>query len=196
MGFPGCYDAEKGGGIMVQQWLKEIRESAGGFKNTRVMVTSAMLLALSVVLNATVAIYLSTTSRITFGLLAVAVCGYLFGPSPAMMIAALSDILVTILRPVGPYFPGYTLTAALSGLVYGLAFYRKEVKLPRILVAQAVVSVLLNLGLNTLWAVLVQGKALAAILPIRLLANSIGYLIYTVVLFPMLLFIKRQFRRA
>lgn len=180
----------------MQQWLKGIRESAGGFKNTRVMVTSAMLLALSVVLNATVAIYLSTSSRITFGLLAIAVCGYLFGPSPAMLIAALSDILVTLLRPVGPYFPGYTLTAALSGLVYGLAFYQKEVKLPRVLLAQAVVSVLLNLGLNTLWAVLVQGRALAAILPIRLLANSIGYLVYIAALFPMLLFIKRQFHRA
>lgn len=208
---------------MIQQWIKALKDSAESLKNTRVMVACAMLLALGVALNATVAIYLNPTSRITFGLLAFAVCGYLFGPSPAMLIAGLADIVVFVLRPTGPYFPGYTLTAALSGLTYGLAFYQKDMKLPRIqltegvlsvlrqiiqhykrdgralariLVPQGVVSVLLNLVLNTVWAVLVQGRALAAILPIRLLANAIGYLIYVIVLILLLPVLKRHFKGA
>jgi ECF transporter S component (folate family) len=155
-----------------------------------------MLLAVGVALNATVAIYLNPSSRITFGLLAVAVCGCLFGPSPAVMVAALADIVVFVMRPTGPYFPGYTLTAALTGLVYGLAFYQKDIKLPRILLAQGVVSVVLNLVLNTMWSVLVQGRALAAILPIRLAANAVGYLIYVTILFLLLPFLKRRFQKV
>ena len=181
---------------MVQQWIKGIRVSAEGFKSTRVMVTSAMLLALSVVLNYAFPIYIATTSRVTFGFLAVVACGYLFGPSPAMLIAALSDILVFVLRPSGFYFPGYTLTAALGGLVYGLAFYQKEVKLPRILMAQALVSIVLNIALNTLFSAILQGKALAAILPLRLMVNAGAYPVYIALEFLLLHFLKRQFRRA
>ena len=181
---------------MVQNWLKEIRESARDLKNTRVMVTCAMLLALEVALNATIAIYLSPSSRITFGFLAVAACAYLFGPTPAMLVATLSDVLVYLLHPTGFYFPGYTLTAALGGLVYGLFFYRKNVGIVRILLAQAVISVFLNIALNSLWVVLTQGKALLAILPLRVTANAIGYPIYVALLFFLLLFLKRQFKRA
>jgi riboflavin transporter len=179
---------------MVQQWMRDLKESAKSLKNTRIMVTCAMLLAVEVALNATVAIYLSATSRITFGFLAVAACGYLFGPFPAMLIAALSDILVYVLHPTGFYFPGYTITAALGGLIYGLFFYQKEVKLIRILLAQAFVSIFLNLVLNSVWSVITQGKALAVILPIRLTANAIGYPIYVALIFFLLLFLKRQFR--
>jgi ECF transporter S component (folate family) len=183
---------------MVRSWLKEIKESANGLKNTRTMVTCAMLLAIEVVINATVSIPIGNYLRISVGYLAVAACGYLYGPSPAMLVAALSDVLVFLIHSSGgAFFPGFTLNAALGGLVYGLAFYRKtEVKWPRILVAQAVIAVFLHVLLNTLWLSVLLGQGYLALLPVRMLKNALQYPVDVALLFFLLLFLKRQFHRA
>ena len=188
--------SRKGGETMVQQWMSVLKESAENMKKTRVMVTCAMLLAVSVVLNYAFPIYIATSSRVTFGFLAIVACGYLFGPSPAMLTAVLSDIVVFVLRPTGFYFPGYTITAALGGLIYGLILYKHEVKLTSILLAQALVTIILNIALNSLFSVILQGKALAAILPLRLMVNAGAYPVYVALEFLLLHFLKRQFRRA
>ena len=44
----------------------------------------------------------------------------LFGPGVGGAVGALSDILGYAVRPTGPYFPGFTVTAALSGVIFGL----------------------------------------------------------------------------
>lgn len=182
---------------MVKQWMKDLSRSMKEFKNTRVMVFCAMLLAIEVVLNATVSVYLFSYLRITFGYLAVAACGYLYGPSPAMLVAALSDVLVFMVHPTGAFFPGFTLNAALVGLVYGLAFYnRNDVKWPRILVAQGLIAVFLLIALNTFWLSLTLGKGYLALLPARALKNLIQYAIDVPMLYFLLRFLKRQFRKA
>jgi len=52
--------------------------------------------------------------------------------------------------PIGPYFPGFTLTAALTGLVWGV-FLHKRQTMARIGGAVAVNQLVLSLLLNTLW---------------------------------------------
>ena len=182
---------------MIKQWVKDLSQSAKGLRNTRAMVTCAMLLAIEVVINATVYLPIGDFLRISFGYLAVAACGYLYGPSPAMLVAALSDILVFVIHPNGAFNPGFTLNAALGGLIYGLAFYNKgDVRWPRILIAQAVVAVFLHIGLNTLWLSLLLGKGYLALLPLRALKNAVQYLFDVPALFLLLAFLKRQFHRA
>jgi ECF transporter S component (folate family) len=182
---------------MLKQWIKELSESAKELKKTRAMVTCAMLLAIEVVINATIYLPIGNFLKISFGYLAVAACGYLYGPSPAMLVAALSDIIVFMIHPSGPFNPAFTLNAALGGLVYGLAFYNKgEIKWPRILLAQGIIAVFLHIGLNTLWLSLLLGKGYLALLPIRALKNAVQYPADVALLFFLLLFLKRQFRRA
>ena len=188
---------DKGGGIMLKQWIKELSESAKELKKTRAMVTCAMLLAIEVVINATIYLPIGNFLKISFGYLAVAACGYLYGPSPAMLVAALSDIVVFMIHPSGPFNPAFTLNAALGGLIYGLAFYNKsEIKWPRILLAQGIIAVFLHIGLNTLWLSLLLGKGYLALLPVRALKNAVQYPVDVALLFFLLLFLKRQFRRA
>ena len=188
---------QRGASKMIKIWLDDLAESAKNLKKTRVMVACAMLLAIEVVLNATASVYLFSYLRLSFGYLAVAAAAYLFGPSPAMLIAALSDIIVFLIRPSGPFFPGFTLNAALGGLVYGLAFYRaKEVNWTRILVSQAVIAVVLHIALNTLWLSLTLGKGFIALLPARALKNAIQYAIDVPLLYFLLQFLKRQFRKG
>lgn len=182
---------------MFTQWMEDLSRSAKGLKNTRAMVTCAMLLALEVVINATIYLPIGNFLRISFGYLAVAACGYLFGPTPAMLVAALSDIIVFLIHPTGAFNFGFTLNAALGGLIYGLAFYRPDdVKWPRILIAQGLIAVFLHIGLNTLWLSLLLGKGYLALLPMRALKNFVQYFIDAAILYALFMFLKRQFKRA
>lgn len=182
---------------MQKRWIHGFSQSAKELKNTRVMVTCAMLLAVEVVINATVYLPIGDFLRISFGYLAVAACGYLFGAVPAMLIAALSDVLVFMFHSTGAFFPGLTLNAALVGLVYGLAFYQMEdITWPRILLAQGIIAVFLHILLNTLWLSILLGKGYLALLPLRVLKNAVQYLIDVPALYLLLRFLKSQFKRT
>ena len=81
------------------------------------------------------------------------------------------------------FFPGFTLTAALRGLTYGLLLYRKPVTFPRCLAASAAVSILWGLLLNAVWLSFYMGKNFwawtVAKAPLKLLLVPVyGYLIY------------------
>ena len=80
------------------------------------------LIALQVVLGNLVQIAM-LTKQMNFGFLPIAVAGYLFGPLGGLLVAALGDVIGTILFGTGAYFPGFTVTAALSGAVYGLVLF-------------------------------------------------------------------------
>lgn len=88
--------------------------------------------------------------RIGFGFVPVVLAAMLFGPVPAAVLAALGDFLGAVLFPIGPYFPGFTLTAALTGLVFGILLYRKSSVVNSAL-AVLLVQFVLGLLLNTYW---------------------------------------------
>lgn len=88
------------------------------------MVTG-MLLALHVVLAVFVSLPLTESVRISISFVTTVVTGYLFGPWMALTAGALGDILQFIIKPTGTYFFGWTLNAALAGMLYGLAFYHR-----------------------------------------------------------------------
>src|SRR5437763_666927 len=87
------------------------------------------LIALQVVLGNLVQIAL-LTKQLNFGFLPIAVAGYLFGPLGGILVAALGDVIGTLLFGTGAYFPGFTVTAAIVGAVYGFLLFPKY--LPRI----------------------------------------------------------------
>jgi ECF transporter S component (folate family) len=78
------------------------------------------------------------------------VAAVLYGPIGAAVVGGLGDFIGAILFPIGPYFPGYTLSAALSGAVLGL-FLHREQKLTRVLGAVAVNQWIISLLLTSFW---------------------------------------------
>ena len=86
--------------------------------STKMMATLGILLAMDIVLTRFLSIN-AWNIRIGFGFVPVVLSGMLFGAVPTMVLGALADFLGAILFPIGPYFPGFTLTAALTGLVFG-----------------------------------------------------------------------------
>lgn len=93
----------------------------------KLLTTTALLIALEIVLSRFCSINTSGW-KIGFSFVPVVVAAVMYGPTVAAIVYALSDFLGAILFPIGPYFPGFTVSAALMGFVYGLFLYRREEK--------------------------------------------------------------------
>ena len=91
---------------------------------------------------------------------------------------ALADILKYIVKPTGPFFPGFTISGALSGIIYGMVLYKKPITIKRIALANGLVMIFVNTILNTLWLKLLYGNAFFAILPARFLKQIVMFPIY------------------
>ena len=133
--------------------------------------------------------------ELSFGFVPVAVAGMLFGPWTAMVMSGVADILGAILAGV-EFFPGYTLSAVLSGLFYGLLLkntcqpgfgalgkgFLPNKALLKVMLAQLLVSLIVYSGCNTLWAYLMgYGRSTEYIIT-RLTVNVVAYPVYVCVL--------------
>ncbi|NLG25252.1 MAG: folate family ECF transporter S component [Clostridiales bacterium] len=144
--------------------------SSKELKRTRSLVQAAMLLAMQVVLSAYASVYIDPSNKVSIGFIASAATGALFGPFVAMVNGGLADLLQYALQSPGVYNPGFTLNYMLTGMVFGLAFYRREIRPVHVIAARAIVVVIVNLGLGTLWITLQRGTGLPgflAMLPAR-----------------------------
>lgn len=166
--------------------------SLRALKNIRTLAAVAMLLAIEVLLGMVASIPIGPSVRISFGYLSRAVAGMLFGPAAAAINGALSDILGSIIHPIGPYFPGFTLTGLVGGMIYGYMLYERRPSLKRVLLAKLLIDVACNLLLNTLWLDLLYGKAFLAILPARFFKNLLQYPVDVLLLYPLLKLVDRM----
>ncbi len=141
-------------------------------KVLKVVVTCGMMGALAIVLSLVATIKVLDYLRIGFSGIPNQVVCYLFGPVVGMIFGGAMDILKYIINPTGPFFPGYTLTAMVAGLIYGFFFYKKPIKLWRVIAAHVCVKLFCNLGLNTIWVIMTTGKAVNAIIVPRIIANA------------------------
>ncbi len=167
--------------------------SLRGLRRPRALVTAAMLLAVQVLLGLVAAIPLGPSIRISFGYLALSTTGALLGPAASMLNGALADILGSVIHPIGPYFPGFTLTGLVNGAIYGVSLYDREISLKRVLITKLLIDVICNLLLNTLWLDLLYGRAFFAILPMRALKNLLQYPVDVILLYPLLKLARRVY---
>jgi ECF transporter S component (folate family) len=147
---------------------------------TRQLAVSALLLAADVVLTRLLAIN-TPLMKIGLGFAAVALCAMLYGPWWAALIAALGDFVGALLFPTGAYFPGFTLTAALTGLLYGLLLHKSQ-SLPRVALAVVLQQAVLSLGLNTYWLHILYGMPYVPTLVTRLVQAGIVTAVQLVVI--------------
>ena len=130
------------------------------------LTLASLLIALEVVLSRFLSISAWNT-KIGFAFVPVVLAALLLGPLWAGFVGALADFLGALLFPIGAYFPGFTLTAFLMGLCYGLFLYKKQ-GFGRIAAAVAVHQLVLSLLLNTLWISLLYGSPFTPLLISRL----------------------------
>ena len=133
---------------------------------TETLVITAFMIALSVVLSKLVSINISFL-RIGFGFLPIAILAILYGPVVAAVGYGLADLIGAWLFPTGAFFPGFTLSAVLTGLIFGFVLYKKKVTIIRALIASALVCLGVNLLLNTFWLTFIIGKGFKVLLASR-----------------------------
>ena len=150
--------------------MKKIRtqftDSFQELKDLRTLAAVAMLLAITVVLGF-YRLQLTDYIRIGFDSVAKELTGMLFGPAAGCMVGGLSDLISYMIKPIGGFFPGFTISAMAGGIIYGVALYKRPLSLARVIVANSMVAVLVNLMLNTYWLTLLYGDAYLALLPVR-----------------------------
>ena len=98
---------------------------------------------------------------------------FLFGPVVGCIFGGALDLLKFMIKPDGPFFFGFTFNVMLAGLIYGCLLYHKPLSIKRIVIAEFLVKLIVNCGLNTLWISMLYGKAFFVLLPMRLLKNVI-----------------------
>ena len=133
---------------------------------TKQLCALALLIAVGVVLGRLVPVLSVWNTKIEFSFVAVMLAACIAGPIGGMVTGALIDFIGAILLPTGPYFPGFTATAALTGLVFGLLLYKK-CNLGRIVIAVLSTQLVCGFLLNTLFISILYTKAFTVLLATR-----------------------------
>lgn len=148
----------------------------------KTMVTVALLIALEVVLTRFCSIQ-TPYNRIGFGFVPIAICGMMFGPVWAGVAAGISDILGATLFPtVGAYFFGFTISAVLMGVVYGLCFHNRTITWKNVALAVGINGLVVSLFVTTAWISLLYGSPYFTLIPTRILQNAITIPVHFVTL--------------
>lgn len=166
-------------------------------QNTTRLIVIAFLIAIEIILTRFLSIN-TPILRIGFGFLPVAMIGILYGPLWAGAAYAVGDFLGVMLFPTAPFFPGFTVSAFLTGLVFGLVLYQKPVTWKRVLIASSIVCIVINLGLDTFWLSIIMSKGVLALIPARIIKTAI-MLPIQVVMIPLVwsrLFSKLPFNQS
>ncbi|CAM3134532.1 ECF transporter S component, folate family [Lactobacillus bombicola] len=94
----------------------------------------------------------TSLAHIGLGFIGSVLLGYMFGPVWGAAGGGIADLVSSALfGNQGGFFIGFTLSAMVGPFIYGLFFYQKPVKIWRIMVAVLLVSIIVNVGMNTLW---------------------------------------------
>lgn len=161
------------------------------------IVTLSVLVALQVVLTRFCS-FNAWNVRIGLGFTALVIAAIFYGPVAAAIVGGLGDFIGSIAFPTGSYFPGFTLTQVLMGLVFGFALYRKYYNAPlfsfgstqsqpegttltgtaltqiiRILIAVLINQCILSLLMNTLWISILYGSSFTGLLSTRAMQAAV-----------------------
>ena len=147
-------------------------------KNKKIILT-AVLLAVQIILSRFLSVK-TPILKISFAFIPSMLCAIWLGAKWTVLLNVLGDIIGATLFPTGAFFIGYTISTAISGLIYGLLLYKKEDNsytdrqfIIRLIISVILVTCISNIGLNTLWISITTGKAFIVLLGTRIVKELI-----------------------
>lgn len=150
-------------------------------ENTKKIAISAMLIAFDVIFTRVFALN-TPLAKLGLGFAAVAVCAMLYGPWWAAGTSALGDLIGSLLFPTGAYFPGFSVTAAMTGVIFGLALYGRRARFADCFFAALANQAIVTLLLNTAMISLVFGPPFMPLLVTRLAQFGVMTAVQTLVI--------------
>ncbi|HHU48874.1 MAG: folate family ECF transporter S component [Caldicoprobacterales bacterium] len=156
--------------------------------STKKVAFAGMFVALSIIftrfLSHTFLIAGMPALRLSFGDLPIILSGIVLGPVYGAFSGVLADLIGFPFNPQGSYFPGFTLSAALSGLLPGLMgiILKRKWTWLSLTIVISITMTITSLILNTLWLNIMGGKAFTVLLPPRIVAALVLIPIYVVII--------------
>lgn len=150
---------------------------------TKVVVLMGLFIALNVIFTRILKPIDLPNLRVSFGFLATSFAAILMGPVLGGISAAIADVIGYFLFPSSAqFFPGFTLSAFLAGLVYGLFLHKNPRSLLRVILAVITITLVIDLGLNTLWLSILLKKAWLVLLFPRVIKSVIMIPVHVVMI--------------
>ncbi|MBO5936821.1 MAG: folate family ECF transporter S component, partial [Clostridia bacterium] len=123
----------------------------------------ALLTAMQIILARYLVIPVSESLRFSMSFIPVVIAARRFGIVGGISVYAIGDFLGAIIFPTGgAFFPGFTVTAAVSGLIYGL-FLSKKGGAVRIVLSVLISQLVCTLLMNSYWLSTLMGSEFSAI---------------------------------
>ncbi len=136
------------------------RDAAAELKDTKMLVVTALLVAMRIALKP-LAIPLGPQLSIQTAMLATALGAMVFGPVVAIPAAIVSDTVGFMIFPTGEYFLPFMLTEIASTMIYALCLYRARVTPFRVMLSRFFICFFVNVILQQVifaWQYIYQGN--------------------------------------
>lgn len=152
---------------------------------TKNLLLITLLATISILLTRFLAFYLPflgfNSVRISLGNIPLMLSGFLLGPISGAITGVLADLIGATLFPAGPYFPGFTLTACMTGLLAGLLkpLLGGQMKWKNILLITLLTEAICSIGFNTLWLSILYGTSYLALLLPRIPVTIVMTAVYS-----------------
>lgn len=155
---------------------------ANGITIKRLSLLS-VLIAIEIVLSRFLSIH-TWNLKIGFSFVPVVIAAALFGALEAGLVAAIGDVVGALLVPTGAFFPGFTVTAFLTGVIYAV-FLKKNISIVRIVIAVLIVQFAGSLILNSFWISVLYGSPFWPLFYIRIYQAAVMGIIQIVTMLVM-----------
>lgn len=157
---------------------------------TNKLIALALLVATSIILTRFLSFYLpmfgTNAVRVGLGHIPILLTGILFGPIAGAMVGAVSDVLGTLLFSPFPYFPGFTASAALTGIIAGLMMMLLEryhrIGMIQILGLVYVSELPTSVFMNTKFISMISGVPYSYLILPRVASTAVLVLFYSIIL--------------
>lgn len=142
---------------------------------TRNIALTAMLVAIQVVLGK-FSVGDPQVLKVGLGFIATGMVGYFLGPWLGGIAMIINDLISnTILSSGSTFFPGFTFSAFLSGVIAGIFLHHQEITLRRLFAYEFVQIGVTNVFFTTLWLHLLYGAPFAQLLIARMPKELISW---------------------
>ena len=166
-----CTVSEQTLSVLTPDYWRTARRE---LNNPRVLAFSGLVCAMAIVLESLPIYLMGPSLKIYFSFLAVSLGCMCYGPVTGMMAGAIIDSVGFLLAGYGePYFPGYLITAMLSGLIYGVMLYQRKPTIPRLIVTRLLINYGSNVLLGSVWKAMLYGKGYLYYLSTGMVKNTI-----------------------
>jgi len=156
---------------------------------TKKLVVIAWLIGLNIVFSRVLSIN-AYNFKISLTFTTIYIVGKLYGTKWSMLVAGLGDLIGALLFPIGAYNPLFTITAIISGFIFGTFCYEQN-SFIKTVVAVLISQLGCSLLLNTWFISIVYKTSFMVLLKTRIIQTLVMIIIQIPVIKGLEMFLNR-----